>query len=70
MKKGKITRKRVKKALKYISDERKTECCHDKTIEDIVTILAKEKYMSSYIALNILDDVKEVISLISEVKLL
>ena len=69
-KKKKTTRERAKKALKFIDLKRKSDYCHNKAIEDIVTVLAKEKYMSPYIAIRILDDVKEIIPLISEIKLL
>lgn len=56
--------------MKFIDLKRKSDYCHNKAIEDIVTVLAKEKYMSPYIAIRILDDVKEIIPLISEIKLL
>ena len=67
MKKGKKTMERVKKALRVM--RRRSDSCHDKVIEDIVTVLAKEEYMSPNIDIGILDDVKTIIPIISEIKL-
>ncbi len=68
--KGNVTKKRVGKALDYLSHEIKSSTEDYTLVADIVLLLSREEYMSATRAIDILDDVKKIIPCISELKLL
>ena len=72
MRKGKITTKRVGKAINLLnkSDHVKSSEEDYHLIADIILLLAKEEYMSATRAMEILEDAQKVIPYISELKLL
>jgi len=72
MRKGKLTTKRVGRAINLLdkSDLVKSSEEDYHLIADIILLLAKEEYMSATRAMEILDDAQKVIPYISELKLL
>ena len=70
MRKGKITTKRIGRAINLIEEEL-SSCEEDYAlIAAIVTLLASKDYMSAKRAQDLLNDANKVIPYISELKLL
>lgn len=70
MKKGKITKKRVGRAINILKNEL-SSCEEDYAlIVDIVILLASKDYMSTMRAQDLLNDANKIIPYISELKLL
>lgn len=69
-KSGRVTRKRVDRAINYISEE--LSSCKDDyaLIADIIVLLASKKCMSAQRAQDALNDAEKIIPYISELKLL
>lgn len=67
---GDVTKKRIEKALDLLKDNLRSDSLDFALIENIILILSREEYMSATRASDILEDAKNVVPLISELKLL
>lgn len=72
MRKGKLTTKRVGRAINLLNKSGLVKSFEEDyhLIADIILLLAKEECMSATRAMEILDDAQKVIPYISELKLL
>jgi len=70
MKTGKITRKRVGRAINIILDEMELETDDYALIADIILLLAGKQYMSTKRAQGILKDAEKILPYITELRLL